>query len=243
MLEATFWGLVGGLALVVGAEIAFAVPLRGMVIGLIMSFGIGTLISSVAFELVEESLTVGDDWLVGLGLAAGALAFFLGDRAIAKSGGADRKNPEGASGDEGSGMGIALGSALDGVPESAALGISLAAGGGVSVPLLAAIFISNLPESLGSSLNLVNGGHSRTWVRTLWWLIAGLSALSAGVGYWAVTASDTPTGAFVQAFAGGALLTMILDEMAPEAFRKSAIYTGLATTGGFTFAVWLSTFE
>lgn len=243
MLEAAFWGLLGGSALVVGAEIAFAVPLRGMLIGLIMSFGIGTLISSVSFELVEESLVVADDWMVGVGLAAGAMAFFLGDRAIARAGGSERKNPEGAAGEGGSGMGIALGSALDGVPESAALGISLAAGGSVSVPLLAAIFISNLPESLGSSLNLVTSGHTKGWVRRLWWLITGVSALSAAIGYWAVTTSDTPTGAFVQAFAAGALLTMILDEMAPEAFRKSAIYTGLATTGGFTFAVWLSTLE
>jgi ZIP family zinc transporter len=130
MLEAAFWGFIGASALVIGAEVAFAFKLSRMVIGLIMAFGIGTLVSSISFELVEESLEVSEGWLVGLGLAVGAVAFFLGDRAIARMGGSGRKNPDGAEeGGGDSGLGIALGSALDGIPETAALGISLAAGG------------------------------------------------------------------------------------------------------------------
>jgi ZIP family zinc transporter len=260
MLEAALWGLVAASALIIGAEIAFRYRLSSLVIGLIMAFGVGTLISSIAFELVEPSLALADGWLVLLGLVTGALTFYLGDRAIARmgggqaSGGTDREPQQGEedegsqAGDEGkeggsSGMGIALGAGLDGIPESAALGISLAAGGGVSIPLLAAIWISNFPESLSSSVDMVRSGRSPGWVRRLWWSIAMVSALSAAVGYWVITVSDTPTGAFVQTFAAGALLTMIADEMAPQAFGRASLYTGLATTAGFILAVGLGMIE
>ena len=244
MLEAAFWGFIGASALVIGAEVAFAFKLSRMFIGLIMAFGIGTLVSSISFELVEESLEVSEGWLVGLGLAVGAVVFFLGDRAIARMGGSGRKNPDGAEeGGGDSGLGIALGSALDGIPETAALGISLAAGGGVSLPLLVAIWVSNFPESLGSSVNMLKAGRPKNWVRGLWWGIVALSTVSAALGYWVISNTDTATGAFVQAFAAGALLTMIVDEMAPEAFGKSALFAGLATTAGFILAVFLTTLE
>jgi len=126
VLEAALWGFVGASALVVGAEVAFRFTLSRMTIGLIMAFGIGTLVFSIALELVEPALDLVDGWMVGLGLAVGALTFFLGDRAIARMGGANRKNPDASEeGGDDSGMGIALGSALDGIPESAALGIGL----------------------------------------------------------------------------------------------------------------------
>lgn len=272
MLEAAFWGFVGGSALIIGAEVAFRFALSQLVVGLVMAFGIGTLISSIAFELVEASLEVADAWLTWLGLATGAITFFLGDRAIARMGSpskndaaltdetgdaggrsgvgqsetgeADSAETEDGEGRNGSsGMGIALGAALDGVPESAALGISLAAGGGISVPLLAAIWISNFPESLGSSGSMVKSGRTKGWVRSLWWRIALVGTVAAALGYWVITISDTPTGAFVQTFAAGALLTMIADEMAPEAFGKASLYTGLATTAGFVLAVFLGTLE
>ena len=49
------------------------------------------------------------------------------------------------------GPALALGAFLDGIPEQAVLGIGLASGEGVSVGLLAAIFVSNLPEAIGSA--------------------------------------------------------------------------------------------
>ena len=77
----------------------------------------------------------------------------------------------------------------------------------------------------------------------MWWGIVLVSALSAGVGYAVVSNVSTLTGAFVQAFAAGALLTMIADEMAPEAFSCAHIATGLATTLGFILAIFLTSFE
>ncbi len=242
MGEAAFWGIVGASALVIGAEVAFAFKLSRMVIGLVMAFGVGALISSVAFELVFPATEDAEIWQVTLGMALGSAVFFVGDRLVSKIGGSNRKNPDG-SGDEGSGTGIVLGTFLDGVPESAVLGMSLVGGGGVSVALLAGIWVSNFPEALGSSVNLVKSGTSKGKIRLLWLGIVAVSALAAAVGFAVVNNSSTKTGALVESFAAGALLTMIADEMAPEAYERSAIYAGIATVAGFAVALFLTSLE
>ena len=240
MGEAAFWGFVGASALIVAAEVAFAFRLSRMVIGLIMAFGVGALISSVAFELVAPAMDVAETWKVAAGLALGSAVFFFGDRAIASMGGSNRKNPDGGDDDGGGGLGIVLGTVLDGIPESAVLGMSLVGGGGVSVALLAGIWISNFPESLGSTVNLTSSGWEKKKIRLLWISIALVSALSAGIGYIIVNNVSALSGVLVESFAAGALLTMIADEMAPEAFDRSSIYAGLATVAGFALAVLLT---
>jgi ZIP family zinc transporter len=241
-LEAAFWGLVGASALVVGAEVAFAFRLSSKVIGLIMAFGVGALIASVSFELVVPSLQTASTAQVSLALLIGALTFFVGDYLIDRMGGSKRKNPDGPE-EEGSGLGIVLGTVLDGIPESAALGMSLATGDGVSVALLAGIWVSNFPESLGASVGLEKSGTSRRNIRLMWWGLVLVSAISAGIGYAVISNSSDKTGAFVQAFAAGALLTMIADEMAPQAFSRAAMVTGIATTLGFILAVFFTSLE
>jgi len=252
--EAAFWGFVGASSLIVAAEVAFAFRLSQFVIGLIMAFGVGTLISSVSFELIAPSIEAAETWKVALALFAGSIVFFVGDRLIARIGGGGRKqvdadddqdaeDQDAEEEEDGSGLGIVLGTVLDGIPESAVLGMGLATGGGVSVSLLAAIWISNFPESLGSTVNLLKSGMAKSRIRLMWWAIAAISALAAGIGFAVVNAADSLTGALVQSFAAGALLTMIADEMAPEAYKRSQIYAGLATTAGFALALFLTTLE
>jgi len=80
-------------------------------------------------------------------------------------------------------------------------------------------------------------------VRLLRWAISAIAALAAAIGFDVVDNSSLATGSFVSAFAAGALLTLIIDEMAPEAFERSHKCAGLATVAGFALAVWLGTFE
>jgi ZIP family zinc transporter len=250
MIEAAFWGFIAASALVIGAEISFAVRLDRVVIGLIMAFGVGTLVSSIAYELVSEAIaSTGDIWFVAIGLLVGAVTFFLGDRAVSRMGGADRKTldvpatPTPDSEPISSGRGIALGTVLDGIPESAVLGISLATGGSVSVALLVAIWISNLPESIGATTDLAASGTRRSRIRALWWTTVAVSTLAAALGFLIVSGDDARTGAGLQAFAAGALLTMIVDELAPEAFQRTHLYAGLAATAGFVLTILLTGFE
>jgi ZIP family zinc transporter len=179
---------------------------------------------------------------VSLGLLAGALVFFFGDLIIERIGGKGRKSLEGP--DEGSsGLGIVLGTVLDGVPESAVLGMSLATGDGLSFALLTSIWISNLPEALGGTVGLEKSGMSRRNISLMWLGIMLVSAIASAVGFILVDNISALTGAFVQAFAAGALLTMIADEMAPEAYTRAHMAAGLATVLGFILAVVLTTFE
>lgn len=243
MGEAAIWGLVGASSLIIAAEIAFVLRFSKMIVGLIMAFGVGALISSVSFELVLPAIEDGGGWQVAAAMAAGSLVFFFGDTAIARMGGKGRKNPEGSGDEEDGGLGIVLGTVLDGIPESAVLGMTLVGGSGISVALLVGIWVSNFPESLGSTVNLTRSGWTSSRVRLMWWSIGVVSALSAAIGFVIVDSSDRFTGALVSAFAAGALLTMIADEMAPEAYERSHLYAGLATVAGFAAAFFLSSLE
>ncbi len=162
MAEAAFWGFVGASALIVAAEVAFRFELPAMAVGLIMAFGVGTLISSIAFELVEPALELVDGPLVlVIGLLAGSVVFFLGDRAVSNMGGARRRHRGREDRPESSGLGIVLGTILDGVPESVVLGMSLVTLGEVGPALLVAIWVSNFPESLGATVDMRAAGRSK----------------------------------------------------------------------------------
>ena len=138
MSAALGWGAVAASSLVIGALLGIARKWPDVLIGLVLAFGAGALISAVSFDLLEEGVQIGGGAAVGVGLAAGALTYFLADRMLPDSGGIE----------------LALGAFLDGIPEQAVLGIGLASGEGVSVGLLAAIFVSNLPEAIGSASDM-----------------------------------------------------------------------------------------
>jgi zinc transporter, ZIP family len=243
MGEALAWGLIAASSLLLGGLLALRHPFGLRSLGLIMAFGAGILISAVAYELVEEaSGTAGGSGAVALGLFAGAFAFYLGDLAIDRFGGEGRKSAAGAQ-DAGSALAIVLGTVLDGIPESIVLGLSLLEGGGVSIALLAAVFLSNLPEALSSTAGLSKSGWGRQRILTLWVTVTAVSGISALAGYAFFDGASAATIAFVQAFAGGALLTMLADTMMPEAFRYGGKQVGLVTTLGFALAFFITTLE
>ncbi|HVK25739.1 MAG TPA: ZIP family metal transporter [Actinokineospora sp.] len=239
MWEAMWWGLVGGIALVIGAAAGLAGNPRPRLIALVMAFGSGVLISALAFELAAESFEAGGALALTAGLAAGSATFFLGDLAIDRFGGEHRKRSDGRQ-QSGTAMAIVLGSLLDGIPESAAIGVSLLSGGSVGVAVVAAVFLSNVPESMSAAAGLRKAGHSTRWILTLWIGVALVSALSAGLGYAFLGSTSPATIAVVQAFAAGAILTMLADTMLPEAFENGGNTTGLVATLGFTTAFLLS---
>jgi len=232
MLSALVWGAVAAVSLIVGTVLALVRDWRAGIIGAVLAFGAGALISSVAFELAQEGLDIGGPVSVAVGLALGAIAFFAGDRAVSHIGG--------RSGGGSAGLPLALGALLDGIPEQAVLGIGLATGKGVSVALLVAIFISNLPESIGSSSDMRGAGKSRKDVLTLWVVVTVLCALATLGGYLIAQLVGGNVKAAVDGFAAGALLVMLTDSMIPDAKRKVGNRAGLMTVLGFAVAAGLS---
>ena len=241
MLEAAFWGLVGGLALLLGALIGLYRQIPRRVLGLVMAFGAGVLISALTFELTLEAYKAGGLDSTAAGLALGSLTFFAGDRVLDRMGGADRKRSSGP-GPDGAAAGIVLGAILDGIPESAAIGVSLLQGGGVSVAVVVAVFLSNVPESLSAATGL-RATWSRARILGMWTAVALVSALAAGAGYALLGGASPEWVAGIQAFAAGAILTMLADTMFPEAYEAEgrSPFTGVVTTLGFALAALLST--
>lgn len=236
MIGAFGWGLLAASSLVIGAVIAILVRIPVRVVGLIMGFGAGVLISAVAFDLVEEAVgTATDDYLVVLALFAGCAVFSIGDWLIARSGGAHRKSSRGEQG-AGSAMSIVLGTVLDGIPESIVIGITLLGGDGVGVAYLVAVFVSNLPEAISSTAGLLTGGWRRSRILRLWVIVTLVSAAASALGYGLFDGASGNTNAAILGFAGGAILTMLADTMIPEAYRESARLTGVVTTVGFVVA-------
>jgi zinc transporter, ZIP family len=73
--------------------------------------------------------------------------------------------------------------------------------------------------------------------------VALVSALSSLVGYAVFDGVAPGTVAFVLAFAGGAILTMLADTMMPEAFEYEGRLVGLFTAAGFGLAFALHTID
>jgi ZIP family zinc transporter len=230
------WGTLAASSLVIGALIALRFQISLRVIGLIMAFGAGVLISAVSFDLVEEAVekSSGNGWVVA-GLFAGCGVFFGGDWLIDRMGGSDRKDADGGQ-ESGSPLSIVLGTVLDGVPESMVIGLTIFEGGAVGAAYLAAVFISNLPESISSTAGLASSGWRKSRILWMWIAIALISGLASLAGYGFFQDSSPDTVAFVLAFAAGAILTMLADTMMPEAFEHGGKLVGVLTTLGFAVA-------
>ncbi len=239
-IQAGLWGLFAGGGLIVGALIAWLLEVPQRVVASVMAFGAGVLISALAFDLVDEAETTGGLTATVLGFLVGAVTYVLANVALAKRGARHRKR----SGDQqptedeqaGSGSAIAVGALLDGIPESVVLGLSLLGGHGVGVPVLVAIFISNLPEGLSSAAGMKRGGRSARYVFGVWTGVAVASGAAGLLGCLLLQGASVQVVAAITALAAGAILTMVADTMIPEAFERTHLYAGLIATLGFLTA-------
>jgi len=236
------WGLLAASSLLIGGLLVLRVRVGDRLLGLIMAFGAGVLISAVAYELVEEAFTTSRGVGIALGLPAGALVFFIGDEIIDRMGGSGRKSMEGKQ-EAGTALAIVLGIVLDGIPESAVIGLTLLQGGSVGAALLVAVFLSNLPEAIAATTGLRTAGWRTRDVLGLWLVVMLVSALASLAGYGLFDDASPDTIAFVLSFAAGAILTMLADTMMPEAYARGGKLVGLATTLGFGLAFAISTLE
>jgi zinc transporter, ZIP family len=219
------WGALAASSLALGALIGLARPWPHKAIGLVLGFGAGALISAVSFELAEDGVKIAGGLPVAIGLGVGALTYFVASGRVAAMGG---------------GAALALGSFLDGIPEQMVLGIGLAAGDEVSIGLLAAIFVSNLPEGIGGATELRAAGRSRKQVLRLWLAVAVACALATPVGYALMDITSDNFQGGINGFAAGALLVMLVDSMIPDATEHAGRTTGLVTALGFAVGAGLS---
>jgi zinc transporter, ZIP family len=225
VVAAIGWGALAASSLVIGAAVGLARPWPRKLVGLVLGFGAGALISAVSFELFQEGIRLAGAVPVAVGLGVGALTYFAGASKVASMGG---------------GAALALGAFLDGIPEQMVLGIGLAGGQSVSAGLLAAIFVSNLPEAIGGATDMKRHMHTRKQVMLNWVWIAAFCAIATVIGYAVADVASEGLQAGINGFAAGALIVMLVDSMIPEATDQAGRSTGLVTTLGFAVAAGLS---
>jgi ZIP family zinc transporter len=243
MVQSFAWGVIASSSLLIGGFLALRFVVSRRLLGLVMAFGAGVLISAVAFELVLAGIqTSGGQGGVFGGLLVGSVTFFVGDWLVDRYGGSQRKHSGGGQA-SGSALAIVLGIVLDGIPESVVLGLTVLQEETVDAAILVAVFLSNIPEAFAASSGLSTAGWPRRHVMGLWCLVAAVCGLASVTGYALFDESSPRTVAFVLAFAGGAILTMLADTMMPEAFEHGGRLVGLMTTLGFALAAGISALQ
>lgn len=238
MVDAFLWGLLATSSLIFGGIIASRYNLKESFLGKIMAFGAGTLISAVSYELVFEALRLARGTGYPLfGFFAGAFTFYFSDLLINKL--SVKKN---ADANESSGQArllvpMVLAIILDGIPESVVIGLGIFEGGKVSLAMFVAVFISNLPEAIAGTTGMKASGWSRSKILTLWIIIAVVCAGTTVAGYGLFSGVSSNWLSFIQAFAGGAILTMLANSMMPESFEQTGKVAGIFTVLGFYISV------
>lgn len=243
MASAFLWGLLAASSLVLGGLLASWVPLRKRTLGVILAFGAGVLLSATAYELVFEAVRLAKgSGFPALGFFGGAATFFLADQLIDRLGDG-QPNADNAAAQSTLVVPLVLGATLDGIPESVVIGLGLVGGGTVSLAMLVAVFMSNLPEAAAATAGMRSSGWSRTKVFLLWAAIALVCALASAAGYALLGDLSRFWLSSVQAFAGGAILMMLANSMIPEAYEHGGKLAGVFTVLGFAVSVLVIVFE
>ena len=224
MLQAFALGAIAQSSLLLSGIVPFFLRIPDRIVGILAGFGAGALIAAVAFDLVPEAISVAE---VALWFFIGASIFVVADRIIeARFGG---------EGDEsgGSPLGVVLGSVVDGVPESLIFGIQIASGVPISIAFLAAVFVSNIPQALAPSSDLIRSGWRAGRMVGMWGAVVLACGVASALGWLAANQVDTVTGARVAAIAAGGVLAMLSASLVPFAYQKGGAGAALGTVAGF----------
>ena len=237
-IQATLWGAFVGLALLIGAYLGYYLKLSQRVVAGIMAFGSGALLAALSCSLLEEASSMGGiPWTI-IGFLSGVGVYSAANYLLSRAGAKHRKRSNMENDPQmehtfNNSKAIAAGALIDGIPEAMVIGLSMAVGGTVSIVMVTAIFISNLPEGLSSSVGMKNCGKRFRYPLIIFGSICLLCAISSLLGYTIVQNARPETIGITLAIAAGAILAMIVDTMIPEAFSKTHNWAGLITAIGF----------
>jgi zinc transporter, ZIP family len=242
MWNAALWGGIAGSAVYLGALTGILFQIKRRWIGMIMAFGTGVLIGAATFELLRNAVEKSGLGFASLGFLGGSVVFTLAEYSISKRGGKERKRSREKTTNS-SGLAIFIGTLIDAIPESVIIGVSILEKGRVSILLVIAIFISNFPEGLSSSVGLKKDGYSNKKILFLWFLVMVLSSVSSLLGYVLLQNASPKVMSVIGAFAAGGVVSMVSSAMMPEAFEEGGPIVGFVASLGLLSSLVLTYFE
>lgn len=257
MLEAAAWAALGQIALVVGALLCWRFPqfTRPRWLGTVMAIGAGAVICALTTDLLAEAYRMAGSRPAGVGLAVGALGFWLVTRWLESRGGSEHPEApleaaaeqsldapmtdDAPAASHAEARNLTIGMILDGIPESIAIGLTVFSGT-VSVSLVAAVFLAGLPEAIGVAAALMAGGIAISKVMLRMGMIVAIGAVSGVAGYAVLSGAPPSRVAVVYGIAAGAMIVVVVNEMIPIAVRGAGRWAGLAAAAGFALSAFLA---
>jgi ZIP family zinc transporter len=216
-------------ALIAGAAWGIWGKLGSKLEGFLIALAGGALVLSTVTELIEPSIEA-STLVNALGWTLfGALAFSGADYLIDEKWGSN------------SGGGLLAAITLDGIPENLALGVALIDATPTAVAALAgSILLSNLPEAAGGAKGMCGRGLSPLRIFLIWAATAGILAVAALVGNFALEEAGPHVLASFRCTAAGAVVASLATEVFPKAYQDDHHWAGVATVLGFVLAILLS---
>jgi ZIP family zinc transporter len=256
-MTALLFGMLASAAFPIGVALGLLFKIPRRVLAIIVAFGAGVLVVALTGELMAEAVQEGTVVSAMGGLLSGSILYIVIDTMLNRAAKADprlegndpqdvkpgaQSIPETPREARMSGMAVLAGVVLDGIPENAAIGMGLAAEQGpeLGLVLLGAVFMSNLPAAIASTVGMRRSGRSHVYIIVAWALVTVVCVASCVAGYAFLADLSSRATGFMLALAAGGILAMLSDTMFPEAFRDGGPWVALATTIGFACAFLLA---
>jgi ZIP family zinc transporter len=238
------WGAVSSVGLIIGALCGSAFQLSHQKIALAMSIGAGLLLAAASRQLASEAMLLAGPLATIVSLLLGAFVVSSANRLLAGFGAANRKrcgeciSQPSESQQPGSGVAIAVGTALDAIPEALVLGLALREAT-FPMAVLIAISVGNLSEAFSGASGMRLAGRSYRYILLVWSAIAIAATLATGAGYVAFGSLGPSWTPHLLAFGAGSLFAMTAETMIPEAFHNSPRFSGFVASIGFCVVLLL----
>jgi ZIP family zinc transporter len=237
MPEVLTSSLLAGLATVLGGIVVmlFGQPSTRL-LAFLLGLASGVMLAVVAVDLVPSALEHGTRAATATGFAAGVLLLAGLDNSLSRH---RRHRRRGASqGETFTRLGIlvALGIALHDLPEGLAIGAGFAATHDLGAMISLAIGLHNIPEGIGMSAPLLFGGWKPWKVLLLCLAVAMVTPLGTILSLVILNISPIFI-AVCLAFAAGAMVFVVADELIPVSHDSSRFLTSFGLTFGFVLIV------
>tara|TARA_A100001011_G_scaffold176510_1_gene185208 strand:+ start:11433 stop:12299 length:867 start_codon:yes stop_codon:yes gene_type:complete len=239
-LEALMWGFIAFFIQPVSAIFGAKFKISKKFISIALAFSSGVLIALLTYDLLDVSFELGGLFPTIMGLLLGIFTYIFLNKLISNLGArlahspSSNKRCKTESNDEKLSYALIVGALIDGIPESASIGISLLENRIVSASIIVGIIIANIPEGIASGAGLKKSGYNLKNITLIWLIVASLCSLSSFLAFIFLSNVSLSFQALIIAFAGGGVLAMVLQSVVPEAYQGTHEQVSIFGALGFS---------